>query len=706
MIINFSPVQKFPIEDDLILIPLASGWQLRLLGNAGTPVYNFMKNTPQSGFFQYELKPQSSFSNYSSQGYTNLKVRGRTEIPQGDPNWLSVGSDWFPVANYTSTNQHQFKSLDIGISPPLTISQGTHEGKVTFHIEGVKNGITEVLSTYTIPVKLVVFEEGYFYDPSSLTFYFTQGNQTPSQQLQVGGDNWMLSVPEGLILTGSGAVQNPDGSYTATGSGLKTFGLELAATIDVLLDDLPEIVLPVVITYPNNSYTIPVTVVQAGMMYPETITFSIQNGQLDQAFRMIHLARTDAFTVEAPTNIGYELLETAEGKKIKVFVIDSSSYGTGSFPHTFKIHYNDATYQTTVIVVSGNQFDLGIDAFNTVFTRSMDDLVFSSANQDSILSLTLQMQGFSNSLNYKFPFFKGSAKKNIGNALSHFITSNKTNAVFTTAAFTPVVLNQHTLESITPIRYFDLEIKEEKGGNVLLNYNKKNVPFVLGYKPKVINGIAILQHNTISRYTRNSFALVSVFSQTGSFSYELLKNGTVVKTVNQLFGYIRTIKINFESYDAEPGDIFEFAMLTDEEPIKKSFVIVPDTNVSIAVVYEDSFGLLSVIDFTGNSKNINTEFDNKFELFHNQNFIHSRKHNEKEASTLILNTGYLLQSQQLEVAELMKSPKAWIVIDDERMLELIPKNKKMEEMSSDNFLYAWSVEFDVNKKEYAQDYHI
>src|SRR5690554_4529485 len=441
------------------------------------------------------------------------------------------------------------------------------------------------------------------------------------------------------------------------------------------------------------------------MFYPETITFSIQNGQLDQAFKMIHLTRTDAFTVEAPNNIGYELLDAPEGKKIKVFVIDPSSFGTGTFPHTFKIHYDDITYQPTIIVVAGNQFDLGIDDFNTIFTRSMDDLVFNTANQDSFLNLTLRIQGSSNSLNYRFPFFKGRAKKNIGSALSHFITSNKNKAVLT-SAFTPVVLNQHSLESITPIRYFDLEIKEEKGGNVLLNYNKKNVPFVLGYKPKVVNGIAILQHNIISRFTRNSFALVSVFSQTGSFSYELLKNGAVVKTVNQLFGYIRTIKINFESYDAEPGDIFEFAMLTDEEPIKKNFVIVPDTAVTIAVVYEDSFGLLSVIDFTGNSKNINTEFDNKFELFHNQNFIHSRKHNEKEASTLILNTGYLLQSQQLEVAELMKSAKAWIVIDDERMVELIPKNKKMEEMSSDNFLYAWTIEFDVNKKEYAQDYHI
>src|SRR5690606_34946450 len=137
--------------------------------------------------------------------------------------------------NYPSTNQHQLKELDIYISPPLTIFKGVHEAKVIFNIEGVKNGITEELSTHEITIKLTVFEEGYFYDPSNLTFYFTPGTTT-SQQLQVGGDNWTLSVPAGLVLTGTGITQNPDGTYTANGSGLRTFGLELAADIDVLLD--------------------------------------------------------------------------------------------------------------------------------------------------------------------------------------------------------------------------------------------------------------------------------------------------------------------------------------------------------------------------------------------------------------------------------------------------------------------------------------
>lgn len=700
--INFSLDQSFPIETDVILIPISSDWDLKMLSNSGTPVANFMKNSPQSVSFTYELKPKSNYNAYTADGYSNLKVRGKIQLPANDPNWMLVGSDWFPVANYTAVNSFQYKEVQIGISPPLTVSQGLHEASVIFSIEGEKSGVVEVLSSYTIPVKLNVFEEGTYYSPSAFTFYFGDSILV-SSVLKVGGNNWTLNVPKGLTLTGGGVIINPDDSSTASGSGLTNFGLSLSSDIEEIIDDNQQVVLPVTVSYPGNAFVIPVTVIQAGYYYPKSLKFGIQNGQVDQAFQLIHLNRSDVYTVNAPNNIGFEMLNTDEGKKLKVYVIDPSSYGPGIFPLELKIIYSDATYVVDVVVTVGNQFDLGIDAFDTVFTRSMKNLLFESPNTGSYLELTLNFQGSESTFEYRMPFFKGSAQKNIGNSLSHFIISNKTS--FIHAVVTPNV-DEFTLESVTPLCYFDLKIQEIKEGNVLLSYNKKNIPFVLGYKPKVFDGLAILQHNVISRFTRNSFALVSVFSQSGSFSYDLLKNGEIIKSVNQIFGYIRTIKFDFEAYDADPGDVFEFALLTDEEPIKKSFVIVPDAVNSIDILYEDSFGLLSVINFTGNAKNINTEYDVLIELFHNQNFIHSRKHNEKEASTLILNTGYLLESQKLEVTELMKSPKAWIVKDDERVVELVPKNKKIEEMSSDNFLYSWSVEFDINKREYAQDYHI
>lgn len=690
-----SSIQKFPIESDLVLVPLASGWSMKFLLNQTLPVFDFMKNTPQSGKFSYQLKPKSSYSTYTNQGYTNLKVRGSIELPVGDPSWLSVGSDWFPVANYTNLNQFQFKDIDFMISPPLTISQGVHTAKVKFHIEGLKNGITEILSTYEIPVVLNVFEEGYFYSPNDLTYYFTTG-LIPTQLLKVGGDNWQVNVPVGLTITGANVVQNPDGSFKANDSGLKNFNIGLGATIGDLLGENESIILPITVVYSSGSFTIPVRIIQAGNYYPSKTTFSIQNGQVDKLFQIINLTRSDNYTVNAPANIGFESLNSSAGKKLKIFILDPDAFGTGVFKLSLDIIYNDAIYIFQITVNVGNQFDLGLDG-NTVFTHSMKDLVFSTNNDDSYIDLILSVVGSQNNYNYQFPFFKGSAKKNIGRALSNFIDyeANTTPSNVTFSSY---------LERSYPLSYFNLNVKERKNEIDLLAFGKSNVPFMLGYKPKVVDNKAILQHNSFSRFTSKSFALINVFSQSGVFDYQIKKNNIQVHSVVQEFGYIRTIKLNFESYNAAAGDIFDFVLLASNEEIKKSFVIFPEAIQSLHVVYIDSFGLNSCINFTGSTKSVNSEFAIKLENYLKSNFLHLRKYVENESTSIFLNTGFILKSQILEITELIKSGRAWIVVADQKILELVPKTEKITEIDNENYLYDYQVEFEINKTDYAQDY--
>lgn len=696
---TLSPVQKFPVESDLFLQPLSGGWAMLFLTNQSLPVFDFMKNTPQSAKFTYKLKPKSSYATYTQQGYTNLKVRGTIELPVGDPSWVSVSSDWFPVANYTNLNQSQFKDIDFMISPPLTISQGVHTAKVKFHIEGVKNGVTEILSTYEIPVVLNVFEEGYFYSPNDFTYYYYSG-LVPVQLLKIGGNNWQVNAPVGLTLTGNNVVQNPDGSYKANDSGLKNFNVGLAANIGDLLGENESITLPITVVYLSGTFTIPVKIIQAGSYYPTKTTFSIQNGQVDKLFQMIHLTRTDNYLVDAPANIGFENLNTSEGKKLKIFILDPDAFGSGVFKFNLGITYPDALYFVEITVNVGNQFDLGIDQ-TTVFTNSMKDLVFSTNNQGSYIDMTLSVVGSQNSYNYQFPFFKGSAKKNIGKALSNFIDYENSS----TLSIAAPVLGTYNWERSYPLSYFNVNVKERKNDVDLLAFGKSNVPFMLGYKPIVIDNKAILQHNNFSRFTSKSFALINVYALNGVFDYQIKKNNLQVHSVVQEFGYIKTIKLNFESYNAVAGDIFDFILKIGNEEIKKSFVIFPEVLQNINLVYVDSFGLNSCINFTGNTKNVNSQITLKLENYMKANFLQLRKYVEKESSTIFLNTGFILKSQSLEISELLRSKKAWIVINDHQILEVVPKTEKITEIDNDNYLYDYQIEFEINKANYAQDYN-
>lgn len=693
--------QIFPLEENVVLVPLASNWQLNLLSNSSTPVFDFMKNSPQSFMLTYQLKPYSAYRIFTLDGFTNLKVRGSIVYETSASGWLGVNSDWFPVANYTQANSTQYKEIQFFTSPPLTIPQGVHTAKVRFTIEGDRNGITQTLSSYQIPVILNVFEEGSFYSPDKLQFFYEEFAVTLPKPLQIGGSNYTAHFPIGLLPTGDGVVENVDGSYQVSGSGLKTFSVRLATQINSVIGSNDSVVLPVIISYPTTSYTIPVTVIRTGGVYPTDISFNIQNGAVDELFHIIHINRGDAFSVALATNsnIGYEILDTPDGKKLKVNVINPKAFGSGTVNRSLTLSFSNATYIIDIAITIGNQFDLGLD-LGTVFTHSMKDLEFSSSNEGSYVDLLLTVVGQSTSFHYQFPFFKGKAYKNIGKALSNFV-NNKLQQEF---AFPLNVINQKNT-NVYSLNYFNLQVRERKNNVDLVTFNKSNVPFVLGYEPKVVNNKAILQHNSFSRFTPRSFALISIYSQTGSFDYKILKNGTQVYAATQLFGYLRSIELYFENYDAVPGDIIDLILITGSEEIKKSFVIFPEGQNSIDVVYVDSFGLHSVLNFTGNVKNLLAEFDFKTETYQKHSFLHTRKYLQKEKNNLVLNTGFLLKGQSLEVAELMKSTKAWIVIDGKKVVELIPITDKVTEQSNEDFLYSYSIEFEINKDKYAQDYN-
>src|SRR5690606_11850142 len=143
----------------------------------------------------------------------------------------------------------------------------------------------------------------------------------------------------------------------ANDSGLKNFNIGLAANVGDILGENESITLPITIVYLSGTFTIPVKIIQAGYYYPSKTTFSIQNGQVDKLFQMIHLTRTDNYTVNAPANLGFESLNTSSGKKLKISVLDADAFGSGIFKLNLEINYPDAIYIVQITVTVGNQFD-------------------------------------------------------------------------------------------------------------------------------------------------------------------------------------------------------------------------------------------------------------------------------------------------------------------------------------------------------------
>src|SRR5690606_14304960 len=293
-----------------------------------------------------------------------------------------------------------------------------------------------------------------------------------------------------------------------------------------------------------------------------------------------------------------------------------------------------------------------------------------------------------NQFRYRIPFLNGECKKNIGVVMDRLI--------------------KFTNDSLTAsynLPYFDLQLREKNGSTVLNSFFKNNIYIMKGFKPYLDNNFAILQHNSTSRFTPNSFALVNILSGAGNFQYKLLKNEEEVFSSSNLFGYISTIQLNFEEYQASAGDYFTFELLTPGGKIAKSFIIYPETETSFEIVYEDSFGLKSVLNFTGNSVEEVREINAVFESYQKKSHFHFRKVNVSDEQSLTLNTGYILNSQILEVDELLDATRVWLYVNGERKLSLIPKTKKIVKKDDQRFLIEYEVEFYINPEEYAPNYY-
>lgn len=688
-----SPIQKFTTQSVIMnLTPLVSSWKWQCaIPNVSTlPNFIFMKNAPTSGVFNYKIKPKNSYTIWVLAGYTGMKLKTNIIYP---PNWTStfyLSSSLYPEIDYDNTVASTWHDLGIAVSPNLEITPGLHTIIVRFEITGMKDGIEHSLSTYDFPVNIHVFDEGFYNSPLNFTFY-KSANPTPSQTLVVGGSDWTLTVPNGIKLASSDVTVIPlvNGGYTASGSGNKTFQVSLDVNIGSVIGFNEITNLSAVISYATANNTIPIQVIQTGDVFPTSLVFNIYSGFIDQVFQQITINVDGDISFTHSDFLDVDLYEVEGLRKLNVFPIDPENFIEGVYNGEVLITVGTSTYVVPVTINVNSNFDIGLSNDEIPFTKTMDDLVFTSTQENTYMEIIFSTNQIENNFLYKIPFLNGKCSKNIGAVMDRLIS-----------------FSEPSLETVYNIPYFNLELREKNTTTVYNSFVKSGILIMKGHKPLLDQNFAILQHNRVSRFSPKSFALVSVMSGTGIFQYKLYKNDELIFTSSQMFGYLSTIKLDFEFWQAKAGDYFKFELITPNGSIDKNFVIFPEVEHSFEIVYLDSFGLKSVLNFRGESIKKEKELTHKIDTFRYKSQFHKRKTNVYNENKISLNTGFLLESQIIEVEELMESEIAYLYKNGQKITTLIPFSEKIISKDSDKFLINYSIEFYINVDKYAQGFDI
>ena len=333
----------------------------------------------------------------------------------------------------------------------------------------------------------------------------------------------------------------------------------------------------------------------------------------------------------------------------------------------------------------------GTDFF---YTKETDLIEFNSNNQNTYFELQVDIKTFEfytdlptfTTLVYKIPLFQQRATFLLGEIIDRNMPRIKQinlRSLFQYKA-APVTLTFREKDNAT-----DTQISETIQGPI---------KFISGYKPTVVqNNCAFLEMYPLpSSVTAKGYAFFNVILPVGTHTFEVKKNQTVVDTFNitVVSGNICSKFLKLESYNTAMGDIIEVIMPSNPL-LSKKFVVLPDGNFSNYIAFEDEYRLRTTMEFKGDYS-FPIEFETRTNRVQKNTVFNLQKVSSEKTTTLIINTGFILQEEEIIIESLLGALKAWLIIGENKGIELVPLNKKLVTNDPKRGYYEYDIEFRLN----------
>jgi hypothetical protein len=255
----------------------------------------------------------------------------------------------------------------------------------------------------------------------------------------------------------------------------------------------------------------------------------------------------------------------------------------------------------------------------------------------------------------------------------------------------------------------ELIIKEKQLNQVITTYNY-NLNYIAGKTNKNISASREIGYLDIyegtTRVFKNTMYPLNLFSKNKVLNLEFYKNGILE------FGY--TISTQFQINDsnftfsyANPGDLLEIKLINGAETIIKKFICFPKPLQKYVLGYENDYKMMGILECTGE-----ISMSSEYKYYTNvkyENLVETLDNVSNERQTkLIIHTGFLLKEEHQVIDAILRSPRCRLFTDDTLTsgIDLIPLSKDIDEMSTDQSLYSYKLEFLINRTHHEKVYSI
>lgn len=329
------------------------------------------------------------------------------------------------------------------------------------------------------------------------------------------------------------------------------------------------------------------------------------------------------------------------------------------------------------------------------FTKEEDEILFNTPLLNSYFEMEVNITSYefytqvpkTKTLTYKIPLFNNKATFNVGEIIDRAMPRIKTIEMKRLLQYRATEVN---------IVIFEKDVATETEISV---HEVGPVKFITGFKPEIVeNNCAFLDVYQLNRSTReNSYVFFNALLTVGTHTFKVYKNDVEVDSfeIDVVSDNIISRSILLSDYGTKRGDVITIKM-PDNPTLIKTYIVFPySTPYSNYIAFEDEYNLKTIIEFTGEYR-FPVEFATKFnQIQQGVRKINNKVSSNKELS-FIINTGFVLQDEEIIVESLLNSLKAWLIIGEKEAVELVTNPKKFAKQDPTTELYYYDVEFFVN----------
>ena len=686
--------------------------------NIGTTIFNYI--AANLGYESYNIK--SSVQAGQPGDFLDDIMVLSGEIASAQPTGYVLTEE-----NLEVTNTLTFQNFQL-------VQPGNYQLRIRFTVMGVdENSVQHLIEIVTWNTILRVtgsLSDGVLIDPSVISFEHVLNETLPAtQELSVTASGFFnIQIPSLFELTGGNVT------LQTTAGGIKTYLGENSQTVNVGLTanfNAQPAGLYTGILFAYNGVLSPYQPTTLFVLLYADSSISLSTNLLEfmaiknveeAAAQMVNIYGPGTPTIDAPSWLDVTYVLEGEDKFIEVIPIHSDNFSPGTYTGVITLTIGGNDYLIDVQHQVFENVMLGASEENLNFTDDYNTIsqFFETSNFQVELQLDIRYFNYrfnslnSKTLSYLLGFFNNRTKFFIGKSLNNImkeLLDVKTVLLDTFANQLPTDASAFIRNYYNPAEV-DVTASFIHKTDIELNYEKvfSNLKFIKGRRPKTPfpDTFILNYYREPVRVTPNSVALFNFYKEQ-SHQLRVYKNDELLETVNHATGNKRIFSFKYDFENTQPGDVLEIRLFKNyteavdeawfvnpENYISQQYIVFPEGSHSHHIVWEDEYGVLDCLEFTGEFK-YPLGYANKTINNYKDFLEYLQKVDVKKSQKLFINTGFHLKQNTKRIDSLLSSKRAWLVSKENNSpIALVPALTKYANTESDLELYQLTVEFEIN----------